>query len=61
MLKGGSVFPYGISLDRDGVVSVFPAAEVLFLTATGEKLTFMLLVDSGARVSALPKFDAETL
>jgi len=61
MSKGGSVFPYGISLDRDGVVSVFPAIEVLFFISGGEHAAFMLLIDSGARVSALPKFDAETL
>ena len=61
MPKGGFVFPYGISLSRDGKVSVFPAAEVLFPTADGEQAAFLLLIDSGATVSALPKFDAEIL
>lgn len=40
-------------------MSVFPAAKVTFQTSEGEALTFFLIVDSGATVSALPKSDGE--
>lgn len=61
MPENGFVFPYGITLNEDGQVSVFPAAEVLFSTKEGERIALFLLVDSGATISALPRSDAEVL
>lgn len=56
-----AVFPYGISFsDREGV-SFFPAARTTILAPNGERLTLMLLLDSGATISALPKSDAAAL
>lgn len=52
------IFPYGITLRKDGAFDTFPAAEVGFLTKENEWLTLFLLIDSGATVSALPKDDA---
>lgn len=55
------VFPYGITLQENNKVSLFPAAEVGFFNKNGELLTLVLLIDSGATISALPKSDAATL
>jgi len=44
-----------------GHVTVFPAAEVFFPTTDGEWAPALLLIDSGAAISALPKSDAKVL
>lgn len=53
-----AVFPYGIALQEGGRINVFPAAGVTFFTRAGETLSLILIIDSGAAVSALPKSDA---
>jgi hypothetical protein len=52
------MFPYGITLEENGAVYLFPAAEVGFSSPAGGWFTLFLLVDSGAVTSALPKSDA---
>lgn len=52
------VFPYGITLKKDGEISAVPVAEVAFLNKEGEWLSLFLIIDSGATISALPKSDA---
>lgn len=61
MPKNGCVFPYSITLSENGVVNVFPTAEILITTKEGEQMAFLLLVDSGATTTALPKHDAEAI
>lgn len=60
-MADGVVFSYGITLQEDNKVSLFPAAEVGFFDRKGALLTLILLMDSGATISALPKSDADTL
>ena len=60
-MPNGYVFPYGITLSEEGKITTFPAAEVGFTTREGERITLLLLIDSGATISALPKTDAEVL
>lgn len=55
------IFPYGLSLQEGGRISLFPAAEVGFYSKTKKQLTLYLVIDSGATVSALPKSDADVL
>lgn len=55
------VYPYGITLREIGIIDVFPAVEVGFLSKESEWLSLFLLVDSGATISALPKSDASAL
>lgn len=55
------VFPYGVVLREGGTMATFPAAEVQFSTPSGVWLSLLLLVDSGATISALPASDAPTL
>lgn len=55
------VFPYGVSLRKDGAIATFPAAEVWFSMPNGDWLSLLLLVDSGATISALPVSDAPVL
>lgn len=55
------VFPYGIIFKEGGRVDVFPAARITFFTKKGETVSLILIVDSGAAVSALPKSDASFL
>ncbi|MEK7480648.1 MAG: hypothetical protein AAB604_00920 [Patescibacteria group bacterium] len=57
-MSNSIVFPYGITLQENNKISLFPAAEVGFFNAKGELLTLLLLIDSGATISALPKSDA---
>src|SRR3989344_1665377 len=52
------VFPYGITLKKDGEISVVPVAEVAFLNKEEEWLSLFLIIDSGATISALPKSDS---
>jgi hypothetical protein len=52
------VFPYGITIEENGHLHLFPAAEVGFPSKDGGWFTLFLLVDSGAVTSALPKHDA---
>lgn len=54
------VFPYGITLQEEGVIDTFPVAEVFFLSKEDGWLSLFLLIDSGAAISALPKTDAPT-
>lgn len=53
------VFPYAVRLQEGGTADVFPAAEVLFSTAGGDWVSLLLVVDSGASISALPASDAK--
>ncbi len=55
------IFPYGITLDEYGTVNIFPAARVLFQSGDSEWISLFLVVDSGAKISALPKSDAASL
>lgn len=52
------VFPYAVRLQEGGRADVFPAAEVFFPTASGEWASLLLVIDSGASISALPASDA---
>ena len=52
------VFPYGITLKKDGEISAVPVAEVAFLNKEEEWLSLFLIIDSGATISALPKSDS---
>lgn len=60
-MSSGYIFPYGITLREGGMVDTFPAVEISFLSKNGERLSLILLIDSGAVVSALPKTDALVL
>ena len=53
-------FPYGITLNEEGAIRLFPAARVNFLNDKREWFTLFLVVDSGATLSLLPKTDAST-
>lgn len=53
------VFPYRIAIHEMGHVATFPAAEVFFQNQEGEWMSALLLIDSGATISALPKSDAK--
>lgn len=57
----GLIFPYAIKLRKDGKIETFPAAEAIFYSKEGDKISLLLIVDSGATISALPKEDAEVL
>lgn len=61
MSRNTVIFPYGIILREGGLLDVFPAAEVSFLTPDSEWITLFLVLDSGATISALPKSDAVAL
>ena len=52
------IFPYGIKLREGGTLDLFPAAEVGFWSQDGQWLTLILVVDSGATISVLPKTDS---
>jgi hypothetical protein len=52
------VFPYSIALREGGAVDTFPAVEVHFITKEHEQVPLLLLLDSGAAISALPRSDA---
>ena len=52
------VFPYSITLQQDGRIGTTPTAEVFFKTKTGAHTSLMLLIDSGATISAMPARDA---
>jgi len=54
------IFPYGITLRDGGMVDVFPAAEIFFLSKNGEWISLFFVIDSGATTSALPKNDAKS-
>lgn len=60
-MPSGYVFPYGIRLRQGGAIDTFPAAEITFFSIEGEKLSLLLLIDSGAAISALPSTDAPFL
>lgn len=55
------VFPFGISLRRDGHIVTEPVVEIFIALAWGGTVPLMLLIDSGASISALPWTDAEEL
>ena len=54
-------FSYGISFHESGRVTTFPAAYVNIQDQKGEWASFVLLIDSGATISALPAADASLL
>lgn len=58
MSRNNIIFPYGIRLQEDGVINIFPAAEVNLSYKNGEKISLIFIIDSGATLSALPKTDA---
>ncbi len=47
-------FPYGITMEESGNLAVFPAATIHVKSKEGEELSLIMLVDSGASVSAVP-------
>ena len=55
------VFHYGINFSVDGQIRTFPAVEAYVATKKKEFVWFILLIDSGATISALPKSDADIL
>lgn len=55
------LFPYGISLHDSGRIRVSPIAHVGIENRHKEWNTFILLIDSGATISALPISDAALL
>jgi hypothetical protein len=55
------LFDYGITFYQDGQIRLFPAAHALFQDTTGEWTSLVLLIDSGAPISALPNIDADLL
>lgn len=55
------VFPYGITLKEEGDIDTVPVVEARFESARNEHISFFLLLDSGAALSALPKSDASFL
>ena len=59
MDRPDAVFPYGITLSQEGKVSIFPAAEIFIQSNTGESISLVFIIDSGATISALPKSDAD--
>ena len=62
MFQDGSiVFSYVARFAESGSIDTFPAAEVSFLTKDGLWSAILLLIDSGARISVLPKADASAL
>lgn len=61
MPHSGVVFPYGITLRKDGALDALPVAEISFFSGKGERLSLFLLIDSGAAISVLPASDASML
>ena len=55
------ISPYGIRLQEDQRIEVFPAAEVFILGQGKRGIRALFHVDSGASVSVLPASDAEVL
>ncbi|OGF62026.1 hypothetical protein A2926_01540 [Candidatus Giovannonibacteria bacterium RIFCSPLOWO2_01_FULL_44_40] len=60
-MSRSTVFPYGIVLREGGAVDMFPAVKLLFPYKNGGEVTFLLLIDSGAHMSALPMTDADII
>lgn len=58
MAKISFVFPYGVRFREGGLFDIFPVANVFFRSQTGERFSLLLVIDSGAAISALPKSDA---
>jgi hypothetical protein len=55
------LFPYGLSFQESGHISIFPAAHIAFHTQQREWVSLVLLIDSGATISTLPSSDAVLL
>ncbi|MBI2639802.1 MAG: retropepsin-like domain-containing protein [Candidatus Sungbacteria bacterium] len=55
------IFAYGLRLQEDGRIEVFPAAELFVLGKNGRGLRTVFHLDSGATTSIMPSADAETL
>lgn len=60
-MRKSCLFPYGITLQDSGEITMFPAVDVLFYTTTNKWAPAFLLIDSGATISALPRSDASVL
>lgn len=58
MPKTSFVFPYGVRFREGGLIDIFPVANVFFRSQTGERFSLLLVIDSGAAISALPRSDA---
>lgn len=56
--NNGFVLPYGIKLEENGLIQIFPAAEIFFQYKNEGLISLIFLIDSGASISALPKSDA---
>jgi hypothetical protein len=54
-------FSYGITMTESKQLAVFPVARVIIRTKQNEELALIMLIDSGATVSALPKSIATLL
>lgn len=57
----GIVFPYAITLSGGGAVAIVPVAALGIKTRSGAWISFSLIIDSGATISALPRTDAELI
>jgi hypothetical protein len=55
------VFPYGIRFQEDGIIDVFPMAELDVLGKGGVGIRAAFHIDSGATTSVLPADDGEAL
>lgn len=53
------VFPYGIKLQEEGEIDIFPVAQVSFPIRKSEWVSLFFVIDSGATISALPEADTK--
>lgn len=54
-------FPYSAKLNPDGTISFFPAITAIFSGKNGNKISTLLVIDSGADITLLSKSDAGSL
>lgn len=57
--RNSFVFPYQARLEEDGSVKVFPVARLLAKRRGEVRASLLLIIDSGAVISALPMTDDE--
>jgi hypothetical protein len=55
------IFPYGIRLQENSRIEVFPAADITILGKSGRGIRAVFHIDSGATTSILPAGDAAVL
>ena len=51
-------FPYNIRLRENGKIETVPVAEVMVKDREGNWIFLLLIIDSGATISAFPREDA---